>query len=62
MIFFKDVVHFGYVLTADGLNDVSLVIGRVKAGTATALSLTNKGCAPGQRVLHTNTWKQTSQL
>lgn len=55
VIFFKDVVHLGYVLTADGLNDVSLVIGGVEAGTATTLSLTNERCAAGQRVLHVNT-------
>lgn len=53
VIFFKDVVHLCYVLTADGFNDVSLVIGGVKAGTTSALSLANKRCAAGQRVLHT---------
>lgn len=64
VIFFKDVVHLSYVLTADGLNDVSLVIGGVKPGTATTLSLANERCAASQRVLHTHKTQgdNTSQL
>lgn len=51
MVLLEDVVHLGYILAADGLDDVALVVRRVEAGAAPSLGLAVQGGAAGQRVL-----------
>lgn len=51
VVFFQDVVHFSHIFTRNGLDDVSLVVGCVEAGSAACLGIVGKGRAPGQGIL-----------
>lgn len=51
MVFLQDVVHFGHILTRDGLDDVSFVVRRVESGPAPCLGVVGKGRTPGQGIL-----------
>lgn len=51
VVFLQDVVHFGHILTRDGLDDVSFVVRRVESGPAPCLGVVGKGRAPGQGIL-----------
>lgn len=44
-------MHLSHVLAGDDLDDIPLVVGRVKASATAALSIAGDGSAPSQRVL-----------
>lgn len=51
VVLLQDVVHLSHILTGNGLDDVSLVIGSVKTSPTACLGVIGKGCAPGQGIL-----------
>lgn len=61
MVFLQNIVHFSHILAADGLDDVALVTGGVKASPTAPLGLAVQWSAACKRVLQTHRRRTESQ-